>query len=106
MSSPFSPGIGRTIHRHAKKHNCAVVRDFLGHGIGDFFHGPPDIYHCLNNYPGRGLLHSTNPVNVQGCVFSGVMKPGMVFTIEPCISEGDRRIKTLQDGWTTVTLVV
>ena len=69
MSSLFSPGIGRTIHRHAKKHNCAVVRDFLGHGIGDFFHGPPDIYHCLNNYPGRGLLHSTNPVSVRGCVF-------------------------------------
>ena len=39
-------------------------------------------------------------------VCSGVMKPGMVFTIEPCISEGDRRIKTLQDGWTTVTLVL
>ena len=33
------------------------------------------------------------------------MKPGMVFTIEPCISEGDRRVRTLEDGWTAVTLV-
>ena len=29
----------------------------------------------------------------------------MVFTIEPCISEGDRRVRTLEDGWTAVTLV-
>ena len=33
------------------------------------------------------------------------MRPGMVFTIEPCISEGDRRVRTLEDGWTAVTLV-
>ena len=33
------------------------------------------------------------------------MSPGMVFTIEPCVSEGGRRVKTLEDGWTAVTLV-
>ena len=31
---------------------------------GDFYHGQPEVYHSLNNYP-------------------GTMKPGMVFTIEP-----------------------
>lgn len=45
-----------------------------GHGIGSFFHGPPDIYHVLNNY-------------------FGAMKPGMVFTVEPCVAEGDHRIR-------------
>ena len=35
----------------------------------------------------------------------GVMTPGMVFTIEPCVSEGDRRVKILSDGWTAITLV-
>jgi len=78
-------GIGRAIHKHARRNQCAVVPTFIGHGIGEFFHGPPDIYHCLNNYP-------------------GAMTPGMVFTIEPCISEGDRRVKILADGWTAVTL--
>ena len=58
--------IGRVIQRHARKHDCTTIPHFLGHGIGDFFHGPPDIYHCLNNYP-------------------GVMVPGMVFTIEPVV---------------------
>jgi len=78
-------GIGHAIHKHAKKNDCTTVPLFLGHGIGNFFHGPPDIYHCLNNYP-------------------GLMKPGMVFTVEPVVSEGDRRVKILEDGWTAVTL--
>ena len=77
--------IGHVIHKHARSEDCTTVPLFLGHGIGDFFHGPPDIYHCLNNYPGR-------------------MVPGMVFTIEPVVSEGDRRVKVLPDGWTAVTL--
>jgi len=78
-------GIGHAIQKHAKKNYCSTVPLFLGHGIGDFFHGPPDIYHCLNNYPGK-------------------MKPGMIFTVEPVISEGDRRVRILEDGWTAVTV--
>lgn len=77
--------IGQALHQHARLHHCTTVPIFLGHGIGNFFHGPPDIYHCRNNYPGR-------------------MLPGMVFTVEPCISEGDRRVRILQDGWTAVTM--
>ena len=77
--------IGHIIHKTARASQCTTVPLFLGHGIGDFFHGPPDIYHCLNNYPGRLL-------------------PGMVFTIEPVVSEGDRKVKILADGWTAVTL--
>jgi len=77
--------IGRVIHKFARQHNCTPIPILIGHGIGNFFHGPPDIYHCLNNYPGR-------------------MQPGMIFTIEPCLSEGDRRVKILDDGWTAITL--
>jgi len=78
-------GIGHAVHRHARKHNCTVIPLFLGHGIGDFLHAPPDIYHCLNNYPGK-------------------MVPGMVFTVGPVVSEGDRRVRILRDGWTAVTV--
>lgn len=78
-------GIGHSVHRHARKHNCTVVPIFLGHGIGEFVHGPPDIYHCLNNYPGK-------------------MVEGMVFTVGPVVSEGDRRVRILEDGWTVVTV--
>jgi len=84
-SGEYYRTIGQYINRHAKKHQCSTVQVLVGHGIGTFFHGPPDIYHCLNNYPGK-------------------MEAGMIFTIEPCVSEGDRRIRFLRDGWTAVTL--
>ena len=31
------------------------------------------------------------------------MVPGMIFTVEPVVGEGGRRIKQLGDGWTWVT---
>ena len=87
--SACSPGnllssIGRAVHREARRQNCAVVPNVLGHGIGEHYTGPPDIYHCLNNVLGRLL-------------------PGMIFTVEPVISEGDRRLRRLEDGWSLVT---
>eukprot|EP00090_Calanus_glacialis_P003732 TRINITY_DN12762_c0_g1_i1.p1 TRINITY_DN12762_c0_g1~~TRINITY_DN12762_c0_g1_i1.p1 ORF type:complete len:314 (+),score=78.91 TRINITY_DN12762_c0_g1_i1:64-1005(+) len=78
-------GIGHAVQKHAKKNRCTTIPLFLGHGIGDFFHGPPDIYHCLNNYP-------------------GMLVEGMVFTVGPVLSEGDRRVRILEDGWTAVTV--
>jgi methionyl aminopeptidase len=32
-----------------------------------------------------------------------IMKPGMVFTIEPILTEGNNEIRVWQDGWTAVT---
>lgn len=31
------------------------------------------------------------------------MKPGMTFTIEPCLSHGNEGTVILEDGWTVVT---
>ena len=76
--------VGNRINEHAFSHGFSIVGAFAGHGIGSYFHGPPDIYHVPNNYPGE-------------------MKPGMTFTVEPIVSEGSDRIVILQDGWTAVT---
>ena len=76
--------IGRAISKHARSQNCAVVREIAGHGIGEFLVGPPDIYHCPNKVFGR-------------------LEPGMIFTIEPVVSEGDRRVGVLEDGWSLVS---
>ncbi|KAM3967632.1 methionine aminopeptidase 1D, mitochondrial [Aphomia sociella] len=80
---PFGE-IGATIYQHAKRKGLTVLPAFLGHGIGQYFHGPPDIYHTENDYP-------------------GVMKPGMTFTIEPVLSHGSEHTVILEDGWTVVT---
>ncbi len=63
----------------------SVVRDLVGHGIGQAMHEEPQI-------PNYGVPN-------QG----PRLKDGMVFAIEPMINAGDWRVKTLEDGWTVVT---
>jgi methionyl aminopeptidase len=62
-----------------------VVREYCGHGIGKVYHEDPQVLHY--GRAGEGL----------------VLKPGMTFTIEPMINEGQRHTKLLPDGWTVVT---
>ena len=77
--------IGRAIEEHAHHHKLGVVRAFIGHGIGEQFH--TDIQ----------VLHYYDPRNNM------VMKPGMVFTIEPMITLGTWQHKMWDDDWTAVT---
>ncbi len=77
--------IGAAIQSYAEGENCSVVRDFCGHGLGRVFHDRPNILH----YGQRG----------EGTV----LKPGMLFTIEPMINIGKSTVKILPDGWTAVT---
>lgn len=77
--------IGYIIQRLAEKRGYTVVREFCGHGIGKKFHEPPQVLHY--GYPHTGL----------------VLKPGMIFTIEPMINQGQPHVSILQDGWTVVT---
>ena len=77
--------IGSTIQAYVEKEGFSVVRDFCGHGIGKVFHKEPNILH----YGKKG----TGPK----------LKPGMIFTIEPMINEGDYHTKMLNDGWTAVS---
>lgn len=80
---PFSL-IGKVIEDVAIEYNFNIVPSFAGHGIGSYFHGPPDIYHFYNDKPGN-------------------MAAGMTFTIEPVLSQGSDEIEILDDGWTAVT---
>jgi methionyl aminopeptidase len=77
--------IGRAIESHALNHRLGVVRTFVGHGIGETFHTDLQIPHYFNP---RART---------------VMRPGMVFTIEPMITLGSPREVVWDDGWTAVT---
>lgn len=77
--------IGEAIQRYVEGERCSVVRDFCGHGVGRLFHDAPNILH----YGRRG----------EGVV----LKPGMIFTIEPMVNLGRPHVKVLADGWTAVT---
>ena len=85
MSKEINLGdIGSTIQNYAEQEGFSVVRDFCGHGIGKVFHQEPNILHYGKK--GTGLK----------------LKPGMIFTIEPMINEGNYETKMLNDGWTAV----
>ncbi|WP_284177295.1 type I methionyl aminopeptidase [Rhabdaerophilum sp. SD176] len=77
--------IGAAIQSFAEAERCSVVRDFCGHGLGQLFHDEPNILHY--GRAGEGV----------------VLKPGMLFTIEPMINLGRPHVKILSDGWTAVT---
>jgi methionyl aminopeptidase len=77
--------IGAAIQQHAEANGFGVIRDFVGHGIGEQFHTEPQIPHYDDG-------HSTQ-----------LLVPGMTFTIEPMISVGDWHMKMWDDGWTAVT---
>ena len=77
--------VGHAIQTFAEAQRYSVVRDFCGHGLGRVFHDAPNVVHV--GRPGRGV----------------VLKPGMLFTIEPMINLGRPDVKVLDDGWTAVT---
>ncbi len=77
--------IGCAIERHAKKHGYSVVREFCGHGIGREMHEEPQVMNF--GRPGTGVR----------------LREGMVFTIEPMVNQGTRKVSTQEDGWTVVT---
>lgn len=77
--------IGSAVQRYVEARGYSVVRDFVGHGVGAKLHEDPSV----PNYgtPGRGVR----------------LLPGMTIAIEPMINAGVKEVKTLEDGWTTVT---
>ena len=62
-----------------------MVRDFVGHGIGEQFH--TDLQICHYYHPRQ----------------TDVIEPGMTFTIEPMITAGSWKARLWDDGWTAVT---
>eukprot|EP00434_Breviolum_minutum_P000628 symbB.v1.2.000548.t2/scaffold19.1/size443072/12 len=60
--------VGKAITQSATEAGCTVHPTLIGHGIGSYFHGRPEILPYVND------------------VDQGVMKPGMTFTIEPVLA--------------------
>lgn len=82
----FIGDIGKAIAKHAHKNGFSVVRDLCGHGVGLEFHEDPEVDHYNTHRDGMLIV------------------PGMVFTIEPMINQGDWHVFVdEEDGWTVVT---
>lgn len=78
--------ISHAIQAKVEGEGFGVIRDFVGHGIGRKMHEDPQIPNF--GAPGRGPR----------------LAKGMVFAIEPMITQGSYEVETLLDNWTVVTL--
>jgi methionyl aminopeptidase len=78
--------IGRAIQAVAHPAGFGIVKELVGHGIGEEFHSTPYVHH-YDEPRDRTRL-----------------RPGMVFTIEPMLTLGDPDVVQWDDGWTIVTL--
>ncbi len=77
--------IGAEIESFVKSKGYTVVREYCGHGIGKNFHEDPHVTHFGRK--GTGAL----------------IKPGMVFTIEPMVNMGKADVFLEDDNWTVRT---
>lgn len=76
--------ISQTVQQYAESFGFGVVRELVGHGVGENLHEAPEV----PNY---------------GKKFSGpVLRNGMVLAIEPMINLGKKEVNQLDDGWTIV----
>ncbi|MBB5202979.1 methionyl aminopeptidase [Inhella inkyongensis] len=77
--------VGHAIQRAAQQAGCQVVHEYGGHGIGQIYHDA--LFVASYGQPGQGVR----------------LQPGMLFTIEPMLNAGGRKVRELADGWTVVT---
>ncbi|MBU1701394.1 MAG: type I methionyl aminopeptidase [Candidatus Eisenbacteria bacterium] len=77
--------ISAAIQNRVEMHSFSIVRDLVGHGVGEKLHEDPQV----PNYgrPGTGPS----------------LKAGMVLALEPMVNAGSFAVETLKDGWTVVT---
>lgn len=78
--------ISHSIQTHAESEGFSVVRDFMGHGIGQIMHEDLQVPHYGRPHRGERL------------------REGMVFTIEPMINIGRFHLKIDSNRWTARTI--
>lgn len=78
--------IGFAVENVAKKYNLGVVKELVGHGVGNNIHEDPDV-------PNYGKQNK-----------GPILKPGMVIAVEPMLNLGSADVAILDDDWTIVTM--
>ena len=77
--------ISAAVQHTAESNGFAIVREYVGHGVGENLHEAPDVPNY--GFAGHGpRLYS-----------------GMTIAIEPMVVAGKKEVRQLSDGWTVVT---
>lgn len=78
--------ISAAIEDVAQPAGFGIVRQYVGHGIGEAMHQEPQIPNYRTSEPGP------------------LLEPGMTLAIEPMLTLGGHEVVTKPDGWTVVTV--
>ena len=80
--------VGRAVQDYVEENGFAVVRDYVGHGIGRRLHEDPRVPNYVEEKtPGSDPM----------------LREGLVLAIEPMVNCGTWEVETLANGWTVVT---
>ena len=85
LPGKFLGEISGAIQDYVECNGFSVVRDFVGHGIGQKMHEEPQIPNYRTERRGPRL------------------SKGMALAIEPMVNQGTYRVKILKNRWTVVT---
>ena len=77
--------ISHAIEQASEGSGLAIVKEFVGHGVGHELHEDPQIPNF--GRPGRGPR----------------LKTGMTLAIEPMLNLGTGKVEIMEDGWTVLT---
>ena len=78
--------ISHAVQEYVEANGFSVVRNFVGHGVGENLHEEPEVPNF--GRPGRGPR----------------LIPGMVIAVEPMVNAGSFEVKVMPDRWTTKTV--
>ncbi|MFD1428200.1 methionyl aminopeptidase [Kroppenstedtia sanguinis] len=77
--------IAHAVQTVAETAGFSIVREYVGHGVGQELHEEPNVPNF--GPPGKGPR----------------LKPGMTLAVEPMVNAGKRYVRTLADNWTVIT---
>lgn len=77
--------LSRAIQEVIEARGFGVIRDYVGHGIGQQIHEEPQVPNF--GRPGQGPR----------------LEAGLVLAVEPMVTAGHYAVETLEDGWTVAT---
>jgi methionyl aminopeptidase len=77
--------VGETMFRYADNQGFGVIKSLCGHGIGAELHEDPEVLNYGKRHTGE------------------ILKEGMVFCIEPMLTNGNNRIARSRDGYSYIT---
>lgn len=82
--------ISKAVSSYCESFGYGVVKDLVGHGIGEHLHEEPQV----PNYVPRKIDREYRNISLV---------EGMTLAIEPMINMGTWKVNSLPDGWTVVT---